>query len=151
MKMFKTNLFSEKLKINPIKINDLENIRIYIFKSNLSTYDIIKLLDNLYMVFIGDDIRKYLSNQEFSCVTNEGVFFYRENKKNHHMPIYGYNENLKYIGDTRWSITDVWVHDNSLINDKSFSHLIFIMNEPFSQNSLQKYIDTENYKHIRVQ
>lgn len=143
MRILNTDKFSEKFKIKPVNVFELDEVDPNSVKSKLSTYDIVKFANHLYMVFLGNDIERHYDKTTFNSPVGEGCFFFSENY-NHFMLLDSYDESLLYYTQpsSKWSVTDVWFHDEYFINKD------IKLPKNISQSFLKLLLETKNYKHL---
>lgn len=158
-KNFNMNI-QEKLKINQIKINDLNDIfdKSKLFetpdiiidsykKENLKYTDIVKIQDKFYMVFIEDSIHLKTNYFNGKPEAYDGVFYYYDEVKMQHKYSYMklYDKFLKYqMKYSNKDITDVFSCSNT------YPYKITKL-EQLIQDELINIIETYNYTHIHIQ
>lgn len=118
------------MNINPINLNDLNSIsQNNCLKSNLKTLDIICANDNLYLVFLKDDIQHLERCLNYKFIDNDGVFFWYGRKlgtyieKVHWLNMKNYDEHLKYLYESKttyqidWNVQRVYKTKNFILID----------------------------------
>ena len=145
MKTLDIKKYSEKLKIKPVNVNDLDEVNPafrkinFLLKQRLSTFDIVKMHGSLYMVFIDNDFNRITGKKTLY----KDIIYYKDYRNIQHMMSLSdnkYDDNLNYIGGLgEWNITDVWFHPQKFI----FSGT----DDKLTQDNLEKWLDDYRFIH----
>ena len=146
----------EKQKINAISLSDLDAIEKPFEPklSNLKSLDIVKMKNDLWMVFKQDSLPASLISDIFIDIEHvkKGLFFFFgpskhcTGKTTHYMYFDLYSEDLKYKHPSKyfhdnWDIVDVYRCDEE--NNMHVNNAIDL-----TQTTLEDFINTKHYKHV---
>jgi len=154
MKILNTIEYNEKLKIDAMKLSDLDQLcyKEKFDKNMLRQFDIVKINGCLFLSFLENTILSYIDlfrRKPFanSPRANNGVFFwyYKNTDESHYMFFDSYLDDLtvKNTDDRKWDINEVYIKPNTV-------DLKIIDADMLSQKSLESIIEKYNYKHIEI-
>ncbi len=154
MKILNTIEYNEKLKIDAMKLSDLDQLysEEKFDKNMLGQFDIVNINGCLFLSFLKNTIfsyvdlfRKKLFNNNSRA--NNGVFlwYYKNFGESHYMFFDSYLDDLTVedTDDRRWDINEVYIKPNTV-------DLKITDADMLSQKSLESIIEKYNYKHIKI-
>ncbi len=154
MKILNTIEYNEKLKIDAMKLSDLDQLcyKEKFDKNMLRQFDIVKINGCLFLSFLKDTIFSYVDLFQRKPFTNtsrlnNGVFlwYYKNFDESHYMFFDSYLDDLtvKDTDDRKWDINEVYIKPNTV-------DLKITDADMLSQKSLESIIEKYNYKHIEI-
>ena len=143
----------EKLKIRPVNPNNLNDSNVTITKSELKTFDIVRIKGKLFMVFRNNDAKKYFQYFKL-CRPNlyEDVFVRTIVTTGLTAPVIelfkNYNKDLKYwINNYNENdILDVWIFKDEVFDEYNKSLDMIDLTQAAFEHYLKKY----KYNHIEI-
>ena len=155
MKILDLHTYDEKLKIKPVNVNDLSSTS-YFKRSDLSTFDIVKINNSLYMVFVGEDALGYAYSDEIAMrlkgiyarqIEKLGLFIrVNDTLRFSWIGMEHYNEQLVrdpknsgFSGDSSWNVSEIYVHDKSYANEIADTNPLKNADQYVLENLIKKY------------